>query len=232
MWTPRPPWGCGARTVDAVTRWLRVLLGAVLIGVLAAVSVNVLGAGREEFGRSGDAEARPVPPLVQAAYVNAASRITELSPDCAGMTWPILAGVGAVESSHARGRTLAANGDITPQVIGPRLDGSGVGGNVTPFPDTDGGVLDGDLEYDRAVGPMQFLPETWQRWGRDGNDDGTSNPHNIFDATLGAAAYLCGTAPADLTDRVQLTQAITRYNRSPSYVADVLAYADSYAASP
>ena len=217
-----------------VSRWLRVLLGVVLIGVLAAISVNLLGFGGEDGRRSGDVDAdpRPVPPLVMDAYVNAAARVAEQAPNCAGMSWPILAGVGAVESAHAGGRTLAANGDITPQVIGPRLDGSGVGGNVTPFRDTDGGVLDGDLAYDRAVGPMQFLPETWTTWARDGNDDGTSDPHNIFDATLGAAAYLCGDAPADLTDRAQMTQAITRYNRSASYVAEVLAYADSYAANP
>lgn len=203
-----------------------------LIGVLTAISGNVLGVGEADSRRGGDAEARPVPPLVMQAYVSAADRVPAMAPDCAGMSWPVLAGIGAVESAHASGRTLAANGDITPQVIGPRLDGSGVGGNVTPFPDTDAGVLDGDLEYDRAVGPMQFLPQTWQQWGRDGNDDGTNDPHNIFDATLGAAAYLCGTEPVDLTDRGQLTQAITRYNRSASYVADVLAYADFYAAIP
>ncbi len=221
----------GARTVGGVTRWLRVLLGVGLVGVLAVISGNLLGVGEADSRRAGAAEARPMTPLVMQSYVNAATRVPALAPDCAGMSWHILAGIGAVESAHAGGRVLAANGDITPPVIGPRLDGSGVGGNVTPFPDTDAGVLDGDLEYDRAVGPMQFLPETWQRWGRDGNDDGTSDPHNIFDATLGAAAYLCGTLPVDLTDRAQLTDAITRYNRSPSYVADVLAFADSYAAA-
>lgn len=217
-----------------MTRWLRVLLGVILIGVLAAMSVAVLVAGGQDSRHDGEVQAdvRPVPPLVLQAYVTAAARVAELAPNCAGMTWPILAGIGAVESAHARGRSLAANGDTTPRVIGPRLDGSGVGGNVTPFPDTDGGVLDGDLDYDRAVGPMQFLPQTWERWGRDGNDDGTSDPHNIFDATLGAAAYLCGQTPVDLADRAQLTRAITRYNRSPSYVVEVLAYADSYAAGP
>ncbi len=215
-----------------VSRWLRVLLGAALIAVLAALSVNVFGSGGRDSRGAADLDARPVPSLVMDAYVNAAARVGELAPTCAGMAWPILAGIGAVESAHAGGRTVAANGDVTPQVVGPRLDGSGVGGNVTPITDTDGGALDGDLEYDRAVGPMQFLPETWTRWARDGNADGTDDPHNIFDATLGAAAYLCGSEPADLTDRAQLTAAITRYNNSASYVADVLAYSDSYAAGP
>lgn len=212
---------------------MQVLLGVVFVGALVALSVNLLDSdGSDSRDARAEAEQRPVPALVMTAYVNAAARVAEMSPNCAGMSWPILAGIGAVESSHAGGRTLTADGDITPQVIGPRLDGSGVGGNFTPVLDTDGGELDGDLEFDRAVGPMQFLPETWSRWGRDGNDDGRRDPHNIFDSTLGAAAYVCGTAPADLTDRDQLTQALTRYNRSPSYVAEVLAYADSYAAGP
>ena len=92
--------------------------------------------------------------------------------------------------------------------------------------------MDGDLEFDRAVGPMQFLPETWSRWGRDGNGDGTNDPHNIYDATMAAAAYLCGNAPADLADRAQLSAAIARYNDSDSYLIAVLTYADSYAAAP
>jgi len=217
--------------VVAVTRQLRVLLLATALLVLAVLTFNLVGGGDED-AQDGDSAAPAVPPQVMTAYVRAASRVVELSPGCAGMSWAILAGVGAVESRHAGNRTIETNGDISPQLVGPRLDGSGVGGNVTPVADTDGGSLDGDLEYDRAVGPMQFLPETWDRWGRDGNEDGTSDPHNIFDSTLGAAAYLCGDAPVDLADRAQLSLAIGRYNNSASYVADVLAYADIYATSP
>lgn len=216
----------------AVTRRLRVLLLVAVLGVLTAITLNVLAAGGDELDRDRDSAAPDVPPLIMTAYVSAAARVGEMSPGCVGMSWSILAGVGAVESGHARGLMPAANGDISPRIIGPRLDGSGVGGNVTPVADTDGASLDGDLEYDRAVGPMQFLPETWGRWGRDGNDDGTTDPHNIFDASLGAAAYLCGDAPADLNDRAQLSQAIARYNNSASYVTAVLAYADAYAAIP
>jgi len=203
---------------------------AVLV-ILAAIALRVTDGG-EQGTRDGDSGAPAIPPQVMTAYVGAAGRVVEMSPGCAGLSWSILAGVGAVESGHARGSTVAANGDITPPVIGPRLDGSGAGGNVTPVVDTDGGALDGDLEYDRAVGPMQFLPETWTRWARDGNGDERHDPHNIFDAALGAAAFLCGDAPADLADRPQLIVALTRYNNSASYVADVLTYADTYATSP
>ena len=53
--------------------------------------------------------------------------------------------------------------------------------------DTDGGALDGDARWDHAVGPMQFIPSTWQLAGRDGNGDGTADPFNIDDAALSAA---------------------------------------------
>jgi len=40
--------------------------------------------------------------------------------------------------------------------------------------DSDGGALDGDARYDRATGPMQFLPGTWRSIGADGNGDGVA----------------------------------------------------------
>jgi len=208
-----------------------VVVGLGLLVGVAALTVNGVADRADSSGESGS-EAPVIPPLAMSAYVNAAAAVGVQSQDCTGMTWPILAGVGAVESGHAAGSSLADNGDVRPTVIGPRLDGSGAGGNITPVADTDDGTLDGDLEYDRAVGPMQFLPETWSRWGRDGNGDGTNDPHNIYDATMAAAAYLCGNAPADLADRAQLSAAIARYNDSDSYLIAVLTYADSYAAAP
>lgn len=39
-----------------------------------------------------------------------------------------------------------------------QLDGTS--GNLH-IPDTDKGKLDGDPLMDRAMGPMQFIPETW-----------------------------------------------------------------------
>ena len=85
--------------------------------------------------------------------------------------------------------------------------------------DTDDGALDGNPRWDRAVGPMQFIPGTWVSWDNDGNGDGVIDPHNMYDATRSAAAYLCylerrsGPSPWNY---------ILGYNASDAYVADVM----------
>ena len=57
--------------------------------------------------------------------------------------------------------------------------------------DTDAGQYDNDTRFDRAVGPMQFIPSTWSVVGVDGDSDGTRNPQDIDDAALATAVYLC-----------------------------------------
>jgi cell wall-associated NlpC family hydrolase len=42
-----------------------------------------------------------------------------------------------------------------------------------------------------AVGPMQFEPATWARWGVDGDGDGKKDPRDPADAIPAAADYLC-----------------------------------------
>ncbi|MFE4687264.1 C40 family peptidase [Streptomyces sp. NPDC056721] len=158
-----------------------------------------------------------IPQRMLAAYQSAAAQLPGQVPKCTGMRWPILAGVAKIESNHAAGRTIKANGDITPHILGPLLDGSGVGGNTTVFPEGN----------NRAEGPFQFMPATWTGSGRDANGDGDKDPHNANDAALGAAVYLCGNG-RNLTDRTQLKAAIFQYNHSDAYVADVLSWIDRY----
>ncbi|GAA3044325.1 hypothetical protein GCM10017562_01590 [Streptomyces roseofulvus] len=207
-----------------------VLLG--FLGILLIVTLFAVAAQQQDRRPVAPpieavGEASGIPSRMLAAYQNAAKRLPDEVTECRGMRWPILAGIARIESNHAAGRTVSESGDISPHILGPRLDGSGAGGNVTAFPDTDQGRLDGDTVYERAVGPFQFLPSTWNGSGRDANDDHVADPHNADDAALGAAVYLCGRG-RNLDDRDQLQAAIFQYNHSQAYVDDVLGWIDRY----
>ncbi|WP_329529356.1 C40 family peptidase [Streptomyces sp. NBC_01462] len=192
-----------------------------LTAVAAAGSASALGIG-DESGSAVD-----IPPRMLTAYKKAATGIAGQVPRCKGMTWPVLAGIAKVESNHAAGRSISAAGDIRPKIYGVLLNGSGSGGNTTSFPDTDGGKWDGTASGERAVGPFQFLPSTWESTGRDGNRDGVRDPHNADDAALGAAVYLCGHG-RKLTDVAQLRSAILQYNHSGTYADTVLGWISRY----
>src|SRR5262245_60250367 len=165
----------------------------------------------------------PAPAL--RAYQRAALIMQKSAPGC-GLTWEVLAGIGRVESDHGRfgGAIVNTDGTTTPQILGVPLNGKG---NVAAISDTDSGTLDGDATWDRAVGPMQFLPTTWDVVGVDADGDGVANPNDLDDAALAAGVYLCA-GGGDLSDRSQLEQAIYRYNPSDEYVALVISYIDAY----
>lgn len=150
--------------------------------------------------------------IIWAAYASAAQRQS-------GCHIPVmlLAAIGEVESSSLRGRSLDARHDAVPPVRGPALSG----GSFSAIRDTDGGRWDGDPVWDRAVGPMQFIPGTWRLWGADGNGDGVADPQNIEDAALAAADYLCA-GGRDLSRPADLQAAVLSYNHSQRYLATVL----------
>ncbi|MFC9734246.1 NlpC/P60 family protein [Streptomyces roseolus] len=213
---------------------LALVLGLVVLFV-AAVANGAAG-HEEETGAAASGPPAAVPagvsgigPVVLDAYVRAAAAMTTLRPKCKGMRWSVVAGIGRVESNHAAGRDVAANGAVTPRIYGVRLNGSGAGGNTSVHSDTDHGALDGDTVYDRAVGPMQFIPSTWRGpSGQDGNGDGAEDPHNIYDAAQATAVYLCGTGSSDLGDDAQLRKAVLRYNQSGAYADEVLGHVHAY----
>lgn len=121
-------------------------------------------------------------------------------------------------------RKIDDNGYVLPAIIGVPLDGSP---GFAEIKDTDQGKMDGDKEYDRAVGPMQFIPTSWEKYGRDANGDGVADPNQIDDAALSAANLLCD--GRDLATAEGWKQAIGSYNSSDEYLANVRNAAASYA---
>jgi membrane-bound lytic murein transglycosylase B len=166
-----------------------------------------------------------IPNMALNAYRVAAARMNHVDPGC-GIDWALLAGIGRVESDHGRygGAVFNADGTTTPRIIGPALDGKTW--DYVPAP-ANGMQLDGDAVYAHALGPMQFIPQTWAGYGADENGDGVADVFNINDAALGAARYLCA-AGGDLRTSAGKTQAVLTYNHSDEYLAQVLALADAY----
>ncbi len=74
-----------------------------------------------------------------------------------------------------------------------------------------------------AMGPMQFLPETWRAYATDGDGNGRVDIHNPADAIATAAKLLCANGGGD---RETLGTAVWNYNHSWEYVAKVLTVAD------
>jgi membrane-bound lytic murein transglycosylase B len=173
----------------------------------------------EELGAAG------IPEVALRAYHRAADRLGSDDPAC-GVRWSLLAAIGRVESNHGRfgGARLRADGYGTKAIRGIPLDGRP---NVALIRDTDGGDLDGDTTFDRAVGPMQFIPSTWRSVGVDANGDGRRDPDNLFDATRGAAGYLCA-GGGDLGTIDGQARAVRRYNNAYEYVQVVLRLARMY----
>lgn len=165
------------------------------------------------------------PIVVLDAYYKAAKRMKTVGADC-GIKWTLIAGISRTEGRHGtyNGSSVDADGNETKPILGIALDGSN---NTATVPDSDGGELDGDPLSDRAVGPMQFIPSTWKRWGRDGNNDGRIDPQNMYDAALAAAAYLCYFGPGLGSDD-GIRGSVIHYNASNDYVELVLSRAKGY----
>ncbi len=164
------------------------------------------------------------PVVVLDAYYRAALRTAEEKPWCE-VRWDQLAGIGKVESGHGTfgGNGVGSDGRTSGEILGPVLDGT----RFASIPDTDGGRFDLDPVWDRAVGPMQFIPGSWVRFGADGNGDGRVDPHNMYDAAMAAANHLCGSI-GGLGDDANYQRALLGYNRSVPYGLMVMDFARQY----
>ncbi len=196
--------------------------------VTAAASPGVGVAGQADATWIATTARRTgIPARALEAYAGVAIVNPRVQPAC-GIGWNLLAAIGEVESRQGTifGGRITANGDAVPAIFGVTLDGV----STAHIPDSDGGAIDGDATADRAVGPMQLIPEAWRNWHVDGNGDGVENPQNIDDSTMAAAHYLCR-AGGNLGTESGWRTAVLAYNSSDAYVDEVARYAAAYAAS-
>ncbi|MET8349844.1 MULTISPECIES: lytic transglycosylase domain-containing protein [unclassified Micromonospora] len=166
-----------------------------------------------------------VPPAAMQAYGYAELVLAQTNRSCA-LSWTTLAAIGQVESGHgtANGARLGPDGKALPQIIGLPLDGRD--GRMRII-DTDRGNLDQDTSFDRAIGPMQFIPTTWQEIGADADNDGVKDPHDLDDAALAAGNYLCKNN-RNLSIAADWWNAILSYNDVRRYAQDVYDTANRY----
>ena len=173
---------------------------------------------------SSTAAATGIPREAVLAYAGAALGAAEIDPEC-GLGWNTLAGIGYTESDHGRhgGAKFEPSGHVSPKIFGVPLDGT----STEHIPDTDGGEFDETADIDRAIGPMQIIPQTWRSWPSDGNGDLVPDPHNIYDAALAAANYLCN-ATTDFTTPEGWATGVAAYNDATSYAHTVASAAEEY----
>jgi hypothetical protein len=180
-------------------------------------------------GKAGDvinaASTNGIPSAALAAYQRAETVINAADKAC-NIEWQLIAAIGRVESDHGRygGNVLSTDGISRPGIYGIPLDGTN---KTQAISDTDAGQYDRDKVWDRAVGPMQFIPSTWSVVGVDADGDGQRNPQDVDDAALASAVYLCS-GTDDLGTEAGRRAAVFRYNHSQEYVDLVLAVRDAY----
>ena len=193
---------------------------------------SVSAAGGIAPGITGDARravatasTSGIPAAALAAYQRAETVINSADSGC-HLSWQLIAAIGRVESDHGRtsGNTLDAQGVARPGILGPPLNGAD---GTSRIDDTDAGQYDSDSTWDRAVGPMQFIPSTWSVVGVDADGDGQRNPQDVDDAALATAVYLCSGGD-DLATTAGQRAAVLRYNHSQRYVDLVLSIMAAY----
>ena len=165
-----------------------------------------------------------IPSAALFAYRRAETLLSKSDASCK-LPWNLVAAIGRVESNHGRSNGNALNDDglAQPGIYGVPLNGNG----VAKISDTDRGAFDKDTVWDRAVGPMQFIPGTWRSAGVDSDNDGKKDPQDIDDAATAAGIYLCA-GSGDLSSDAGARTAVHGYNHSDSYVDLVMKISAAY----
>src|SRR5690606_16082599 len=136
------------------------------------------------------AASRQVPLRAVQAYARTAVSQRDAWPEC-DPRWNTLAGVGPADSAQGK---LGGAGLDAGAASGQRRRGTtinGRSGTRAIKATQESPAVHGDEEWDRAVGPFQFLTSSWEQYGGDADGYGRADPHDIDDAALGAANHLC-----------------------------------------
>jgi murein DD-endopeptidase MepM/ murein hydrolase activator NlpD len=152
---------------------------------------------------------QPASALASAAAANAAGEIAVDANFTTQPTWVEQRSVDELRPIWERAG--AAYGIPWPVLAAINKIESNFGGNMGP-------------SSAGAVGWMQFMPDTWLRWGMDADGDGVADPWDAEDAIFAAARYLA--ASGGTTD---IARALFSYNHADWYVREVLALANVYA---
>ncbi|MEV6602269.1 murein transglycosylase [Actinoplanes sp. NPDC051346] len=170
-----------------------------------------------------------IPVVAVQAYGYAELVVARTAPTC-HLSWTTIAAIAKVESAHgsANGAVLGVDGSVSPPIFGLPLDGKG---GRQLIRDSDQGVLDKDAQFDRAMGPLQFIPTTWNEVSAgnavDADNNGVSDPNDIDDAALATAVYLCK-GGRDLSKADAWWDAILSYNAVRPYAQKVFDAANEY----
>lgn len=180
-----------------------LFIGAILSGLLVTVGlllapVAVLGVVLAMPLAPSSAAVADIPPQLLPVY-----RLAAVTRGCE-LPWTALAGVGKVESDHARS-TLPGVADGGNSAGAAGLMQFGIGGRA-------GDTWGGD--------PVRAVPPDL-RYGLDGNDDGVADVYEPADAIHAAAGYLCA-----LGAEADLRRALGSYNAGPGNWQAGLGYAD------
>jgi membrane-bound lytic murein transglycosylase B len=189
-------------------------------------SASRTGADPAWVARTAGVAGLPVPAM--RAYADAELLLDAQQPTC-HLRWNTLAGIGWIESRHGTvgGRTLGGDGRPSSPILGPALDGTDGNAAIRTTPGS--ASWHDDHVWEHAVGPLQFLSSTWNRWGADGDGDGVADPRDLDDAALAAGRYLCADGH-DLATDAGWNAAVHSYNHDLDYVLAVAAAANTYAA--
>ena len=181
-----------------------------LAALLLALVLPAAAGGADTFVVVGDQVPTTAPSTVPTA--STPNQAGEIAVDTTFTTRPLWVEQRSVDELRGIWQRAGAAYGIPWQVLAAinKVE-SNFGGNMGP-------------SSAGAVGWMQFMPDTWLRWGVDANADGVADPWNADDAIYAAARYLAASGGAS-----DIRQAVFSYNHADWYVNEVLALAGVYA---